>query len=46
MFSLLIIYITLKLIIQPLINTTYSLLASKQETLKKFIRENLNIGFI
>jgi len=31
---------------QPLVSTIYSLLASKQEALKKFIEENMNIGFI
>ena len=31
---------------QPPIGPIYSLLASKQETLKEFIEENLNIGFI
>jgi len=31
---------------QPLIGPIYSLLASKQEALKEFIEENLNIGFI
>jgi len=31
---------------QSLVGLIYSLLASEQETLKKFIEENLNIGFI
>ena len=31
---------------QPPISPIYSLLASKQEALKEFIEENLNIGFI
>jgi len=31
---------------QPLVGPIYSLLASKQEVLKEFIEENLNIGFI
>jgi len=31
---------------QPLASSIYSLLASEQETLKEFIKENLNIGFI
>ena len=31
---------------QPLISTIYSFLASKQEALKKFIEENMNIRFI
>ena len=31
---------------QPLVGLIYSLLASEQENLKKFIDENLNIGFI
>ena len=31
---------------QPLIGPIYFLLASKQEALKKFIKENLNMGFI
>jgi len=31
---------------QPPVGPIYSLLASKQETLKKFIEKNLNIGFI
>jgi len=31
---------------QPLVGPIYSLSASKQETLKEFIEENLNIGFI
>jgi len=31
---------------QPLIGPIYSLLASEQEALKKFIEENLNMGFI
>jgi len=31
---------------QPLVGPIYSLLASEQEALKKFIEENLNIGFI
>jgi len=31
---------------QPLVGPIYSLLASKQEALKKFIKENLSIGFI
>jgi len=31
---------------QPLVGLIYSLLASEQEDLKKFIDENLNIGFI
>ena len=31
---------------QPLVSPIYSLLASEQEALKKFIEENLNIGFI
>ena len=32
--------------IQPLVSPIYSLLAFEQEALKKFIEENLNIGFI
>jgi len=32
--------------VQPLIGPIYSLLVSEQETLKEFIEENLNIGFI
>ena len=31
---------------QPLVGPIYSLLASEQEALKKFIEKNLNIGFI
>ena len=31
---------------QPLVDLIYSLSASKQETLKEFIEENLNMGFI
>ena len=31
---------------QPLVGPIYSLSASKQEALKKFIEENLNTGFI
>jgi len=31
---------------QPLVGLKYSLSASKQETLKEFIEENLNTGFI
>ena len=31
---------------QPLVGPIYSLLASEQEALKKFIEENLNMGFI
>ena len=31
---------------QPLVGPIYSLLASEQETLKEFIKENLNTGFI
>ena len=31
---------------QPLVGPIYSLLASKQEALKKFIEENLNMDFI
>jgi len=31
---------------RPLIGPIYSLLASEQEALKKFIEENLNMGFI
>ena len=31
---------------QPLVGPIYSLLISKQETLKKFIEKNLNMGFI
>jgi len=31
---------------QPLVGLIYFFLASKQETLKKFIEENLNTGFI
>jgi len=31
---------------QPPVGPIYSLLASEQEALKKFIEENLNIGFI
>ena len=31
---------------QPPVGPIYSLLASKQEALKKFIKENLNMGFI
>ena len=31
---------------EPSISPIYSLLVSKQETLKEFIEENLNIGFI
>ena len=31
---------------QPLVGPIYSLLASEQEALKKFIKENLNMGFI
>ena len=31
---------------QPLVGSIYSLSASEQETLKEFIEENLNIGFI
>jgi len=31
---------------QPLVGPIYSLLASEQETLKEFIEENLNMGFI
>jgi len=31
---------------QPPVGPIYSLLASKQETLKEFIEENLNMGFI
>ena len=30
---------------QPLVGPIYSILASEQEALKKFIEENLNIGF-
>jgi len=32
--------------VQPPVSPIYSLLASKQEALKKFIKENLNIDFI
>ena len=38
--------INLKEDVQLLVSTIYSLLASKQETMKKFIEKNLNIGFI
>ena len=38
--------INLKESVQPLVGPIYSLSASEQETLKKFIEENLNIGFI
>jgi len=31
---------------QPPVGPIYSLLASKQESLKEFIEENLNMGFI
>ena len=31
---------------QPLVGPIYSLLASEQEALKEFIKENLNMGFI
>jgi len=31
---------------QPLVGPIYSLLESEQETLKEFIEENLNTGFI
>jgi len=31
---------------QPPVGPIYSLSASKQETLKEFIKENLNMGFI
>ena len=31
---------------QPLVSPIYSFLASKQETLKEFIEENFNLGFI
>jgi len=31
---------------QPLVGPIYSLLVSKQEALKEFIKENLNTGFI
>ena len=31
---------------QPLVGSIYSLLASEQETLEEFIKENLNTGFI
>ena len=31
---------------QPLVGPIYSLSASKQEALKEFIEENLNMGFI
>ncbi len=31
---------------QPLVGPIYSLSASEQEALKKFIEENLNMGFI
>jgi len=31
---------------QPLVSPIYSLSASKQEALKEFIEENLNMGFI
>ena len=31
---------------QPLVSPIYSLSASEQEVLKKFIKENLNTGFI
>jgi len=31
---------------QPLVDLIYSLLASEQDTLKEFIEENLNMGFI
>ena len=31
---------------QPSVGPIYSLSASEQETLKKFIEENLNMGFI
>ena len=31
---------------QPLVGPIYSLLASEQEALKEFIKENLNTGFI
>jgi len=31
---------------QPLVSPIYSLSASEQETLKKFIKKNLNTGFI
>jgi len=31
---------------QPLVGSIYPLLASEQEALKEFIKENLNIGFI
>jgi len=32
--------------VQPLVSPIYSLSASKQEALKEFIEENLNMGFI
>ena len=32
--------------IQPLVGTIYSFSAPKQKDLKKFIEENLNMGFI
>ena len=32
--------------VQPLVGLIYSLLVSKQEALKEFIKENLNTGFI
>ena len=38
--------INLKESVQPLVGPIYSLSASEQETLKEFIEENLNIGFI
>jgi len=38
--------INLKESAQPLVGPIYSLSASEQETLKEFIEENLNMGFI
>ena len=38
--------INLKENVQLLVSTIYSLLTFKQETIKKFIEKNLNIGFI
>jgi len=38
--------INLKEDTQPLVSPIYSLLASKQETLKEFIKKNLKTGFI
>ena len=38
--------INLKESVQPPVSLIYSLLVSKQEAPKKFIKENLNMGFI